>query len=156
MAETPAIDITVRDEDPPTCTNALPREARSVPLARHLVAHLLRDWALPDLADDAQLVLGELVANSVEHARGTTLQVTITRTGPVRVRVTVEDDARTRPRLVTASPDDEGGRGLFLVEALAERWGVDILRQGKRVWAELTAPNPAGSATTSKGAPHTR
>ncbi|MFI0937568.1 ATP-binding protein [Streptomyces sp. NPDC021020] len=141
MAENHAIDTTAGDDIPPTRTNALPREARSVPLAWHLVTTLLSEWSLPELADDAQLVLGELVANSVEHAQGASVRITVTRMGPARVRVAVADRDRTRPRLVTASPDDEGGRGLFLVDALSERWGVDVFRRGKRVWADLGAPS---------------
>lgn len=135
-----ATDVAVRDDAPQPRAHTLPREPRSVPLARHLVATLLCEWGLLDLADDAQLVLGELVANSVEHARGATLRITVTRTGPAHVRVAVEDKSRTRPQVVTAGPDDEGGRGLFLVDALSERWGVDVLRRGKRMWADLRAP----------------
>ena len=54
-------------------------------------------------------------------------------------RIVVTDTSRTRPTTGTPSPDDEHGRGLLLVEALAHAWGSEPVHGGKRVWAELRA-----------------
>ena len=49
----------------------------------------------------------------------------------------VVDMERKHPRLVIAGTEDEGGRGLRLVAGISQRWGVDTLRSGKRVWADV-------------------
>ena len=54
--------------------------------------------------------------------------------------MTVSDSSPREPRLRAAAEDEEGGRGLLLVETIAERWGVDPLPSGKRVWFELPWP----------------
>jgi two-component sensor histidine kinase len=115
----------------------MPRAKESAGLARRLVTGLLSDWELPSLVDDAALVLDELVANSADHARGPSIQVTITRKGHAQVRLAVVDMERKHPHLVIADAEDEGGRGLRLVAGISQRWGVDSLNSGKRVWAEV-------------------
>jgi anti-sigma regulatory factor (Ser/Thr protein kinase) len=138
MADRPRVVVTER-EDVLTYTCVLPREKESAPLARKLVMTLLSQWELPGLVDDAALVLDELVANSADHARGASIQVTITRKGHAQVRLAVVDMERKHPRLVVADTEDEGGRGLRLVAGISQRWGVDTLRSGKRVWADVAA-----------------
>jgi anti-sigma regulatory factor (Ser/Thr protein kinase) len=136
MAEQRTMDV-AQGNGVPAYTCVLPREKESAPLARKLVATLLSEWELPDLIDDAALVLDELVANSADHARGPSIQVTITRKGHAQVRLAVVDMERKQPRLVVAGTEDEGGRGLRLVAGISQRWGVDTLRSGKRVWADV-------------------
>lgn len=121
----------------PTYTCVLPREKESAPLARKLVATLLSEWGLPDLVDDAALVLDELVANSADHARGALIQVTITRKDHAQVRLAVVDMEPKHPRLVIADTEDESGRGMHLIAEISQRWGVDTLNSGKRVWADV-------------------
>jgi anti-sigma regulatory factor (Ser/Thr protein kinase) len=121
----------------PTYTYTLPRAKESARLARRLVTTLLSMWGLPGLVDDATLVLDELVANSADHARGSSIQVTITRKDHALVRLAVVDMERKHPRFVVAGPDDEGGRGLRLVAGISQRWGVDTLHGAKRVWADV-------------------
>jgi anti-sigma regulatory factor (Ser/Thr protein kinase) len=121
----------------PTFTRTLPRAKESASLARRLVTALLSQWGLPELVDDAALVLDEFVANAADHARGSSIRITITRQDHTVVRLSVADLERTRPRLADAGPDDEGGRGMYLVAGLSRRWGVDPLSSGKQVWAEV-------------------
>ncbi|MDP9417399.1 MAG: ATP-binding protein, partial [Actinomycetota bacterium] len=94
-------------------------------------------WQRTELCDSAALVVTELVANGVRHA-GTPL---IMRLMPIAqgIRLEIADDSSREVRARDAKLLDEGGRGLFLVDALAERWGVDAHPAGKRVWAEIVA-----------------
>ncbi|WP_324618077.1 ATP-binding protein [Streptomyces sp. RTd22] len=97
----------------------------------------LAAWRLEELAEVAALIVSELVTNAVKHARSNSIRLTITRPEAVRVRIGVVDKSKKRPVPRKSSAEDEGGRGLALVEALAEDWGTDPLPWGKRVWAEL-------------------
>lgn len=121
----------------PAYTQSFPREGESAALARRLVTAALDTWHLPELADIATLVVTELVANAVNHARGSTIRVTVTRVTDRVVRIAVVDKDRNEPQMRAAGPDDERGRGLAIVDAMSARWGVDLLRWGKRVWADV-------------------
>ncbi|WEH35273.1 ATP-binding protein [Streptomyces sp. AM 4-1-1] len=92
----------------------------------------------PDRVDDVELVVSELVTNSVRYGTepGDSLCVAI-EAEPDRVRVEVQDPVRRRPRLRPESDVRDRGRGLLIVERLA-RWGTDDRPMGKVVWAELT------------------
>ncbi|MEU6099017.1 ATP-binding protein [Streptomyces sp. NPDC047079] len=123
-----------------------PRGAR---LARRLVAHRLHEWGHPyegSLNETVTLLAAELAANAVRHGhvpgRDFHLRLIEGRDG-VRLEVS---DTRTE-RLPESRPPqdpaaDESGRGLLLVEALADRWGVEPRSPGKCVWAEVR-PSPA-------------
>jgi anti-sigma regulatory factor (Ser/Thr protein kinase) len=117
------------------------RVPESAAAARRLVGEALDEWGLPQLADSAGLVLTELVTNSVRHAKGEGMRVNVTRLTGQRVRVSVLDRDRTRPRMQEPDPDGERerGRGLFIVNATSVAWGVDLLPDGKRVWADVEA-----------------
>ncbi|MGW7823609.1 ATP-binding protein [Streptomyces puniciscabiei] len=114
----------------------MPCDPRSAALARDIVARRLADLGLADLADVAELLVSELVGNAIKYAGGRTLLITVHAAGR-GARVTVTDGSRGLPALVSAGGEDEGGRGLALVDALAVRWGTVPLRNGKRVWFEL-------------------
>ncbi|MDX3583070.1 ATP-binding protein [Streptomyces europaeiscabiei] len=107
--------------------------------ARRDIALVLETWGLPQLVDVAEQVVTELVANAVEHTDAATVGASITRTGKESARIVVTDTSRTRPTPGAPSSDDEHGRGLLLVEALAHDWGSEPVHGGKRVWAELRA-----------------
>jgi len=109
----------------------------SVTQARRDIALVLETWGLPQLVDVAAQVVTELVANAVEHTDAATVGASITRVGKESARIVVTDTSRTRPTPGTPSPNDEHGRGLLLVEALAHAWGSELVRGGKRIWAEL-------------------
>ncbi|MFF3454600.1 ATP-binding protein [Streptomyces sp. NPDC002730] len=115
---------------------------RGARLARHLAVHQLDGWGIPygsDLSDSAALIVAELAANAVTHARvpGRDFELRLalfTKT----LRIDVSDargDREPTPRPPT--PDLETGRGLLLVEALATTWGTADRVVGKTVWAEL-------------------
>ncbi|WP_405820286.1 ATP-binding protein [Streptomyces sp. NBC_01390] len=112
---------------------------RSVPLARHRTARLVIEWGHPELAGDAALVVSELMTNALLHGslRGRLIRVRLAVTAAA-LRVEVSDPRAERmpcPREVT--DDDQFGRGLLLVGALAEQWGVGPRDGvGKTVWAE--------------------
>lgn len=103
----------------------------AVPCARLHARHVLREWGLAALADDAELVVSELVTNAVAAAAGITgpdgsvAPVRLRLTGrPRGVQLEVWDAAGGMPAARDAGPDDEGGRGLVLVAALAARYGA--------------------------------
>ncbi|HEY6746927.1 MAG TPA: ATP-binding protein, partial [Mycobacteriales bacterium] len=87
----------------------------------------------------AALLTTELVSNAIRHTRDE-LVVSV-RVAAGRLRVGVADSSHRRPQLVQVGQRDTSGRGLHLVDALADRWGVDPDERGlgKTVWFELTA-----------------
>lgn len=133
----PRTTTRVRATGPPGYSRTLRREPESAASARRLVRTALSAWGLADLADDAALIVSELVSNAVRHGRRESIRVFVERPGPSRVRVGVVDFSHRLPRRGESEARSEGGRGLAIVEALAENWGVERLSWGKRVWAEL-------------------
>ncbi|MFC8566828.1 ATP-binding protein [Streptomyces sp. NPDC057245] len=122
----------------PAYSQSLPRTAASAARARRLVGLALEVWGLTGVRDAAELVVSELLANAVQHARRETVRVIVTRLAANEVRVAVVDLSRERHVLRTADAAQESGRGLEIVEALSlGRWGVDPMPWGKRVWADL-------------------
>jgi two-component sensor histidine kinase len=104
--------------------------------ARMLVQEACRRWGLPALIDPAQLIVSELVSNSVRHAQ-TDLELTIA-LGDHYLHLHVRDRDQQVPRIVTAdSADPEHSRGMKLVDGLAAGWGTTLRPYGKLVWATL-------------------
>ncbi|WP_367321050.1 SpoIIE family protein phosphatase [Streptomyces sp. HUAS ZL42] len=102
--------------------------------ARRLARRALSRWDLEDLSDAVELLVSEVVTNAVRYAsRPITLR--LLRTDVLRCEV--GDDVPQLPRLRQARATDEGGRGLYLVNKLARRWGATRLSTGKVVWFEL-------------------
>ncbi|MFF2845307.1 SpoIIE family protein phosphatase [Streptomyces sp. NPDC058001] len=102
--------------------------------ARRLARSALARWDLEDLTDSVELLVSEVVTNAVRYAsRPVTLR--LLRTDVLRCEV--GDDVPQLPRLRQARATDEGGRGLYLVNKLARRWGATRLSTGKVVWFEL-------------------
>ena len=102
--------------------------------ARRLARRALARWGLEELSDSVELLVSEVVTNAVRYAsRPVTLR--LLRTDVLRCEV--GDDVPQLPRLRQARATDEGGRGLYLVNRLARRWGATRLSTGKVVWFEL-------------------
>ncbi|MDI9887549.1 serine/threonine-protein phosphatase [Streptomyces sp. HNM0645] len=103
--------------------------------ARRLARRALARWGLEELSDSVELLVSEVVTNAVRYAeRPVTLR--LLRTDVLRCEV--GDDSPQLPRQRRARDTDEGGRGLFLVNRLARRWGATRLSTGKVVWFELS------------------
>ncbi|MBL3665699.1 ATP-binding protein [Streptomyces sp. M2CJ-2] len=129
--------------------SSTPRGAR---LARLLAADALRDWGLPQEA--ASHVVAELAANAATHGRlpGRSFRLTLYVVGGT-LRIEVADTRGDRmPALQAPDGGAESGRGLLLVEALADRWGVVEGRfPRKTVWAELSLTPPERDIAGSGG-----
>lgn len=115
---------------------SLVAEAGQVAVARRLVSGYVRDRGHDD-EDVAVLLVSELVTNAILHGRGP-LELRARPSGSA-LRVEVHDaDPRTPPTLsADLEPTDDGGRGLHLVDILADRWGWAESADGKVVWFEL-------------------
>ncbi|MBO8202403.1 SpoIIE family protein phosphatase [Streptomyces smyrnaeus] len=113
--------------------------AQTARQARRLARRALARWGLEELSDSVELLVSEIVTNAVRYAeRPITLRLLRTDT----LRCEVGDDVPQLPRLRQARATDEGGRGLYLVNRLARRWGATRLSTGKVVWFELPVPEP--------------
>ncbi|GHI03451.1 hypothetical protein Scel_17720 [Streptomyces cellostaticus] len=106
--------------------------------ARRLTRRTLHQWGLDSLAESTELLVSEVVANAVRFAsRPITLRLLRADT----LRCEVGDDCPVVPRMRHAQLSDEGGRGLFLVDQLAQRWGATRVSTGKVVWFEMALPD---------------
>ncbi|MCX4910877.1 ATP-binding SpoIIE family protein phosphatase [Streptomyces sp. NBC_00878] len=105
--------------------------------ARRLTRRTLRRWDLEPLLDSTELMVSEVVTNAVRFATRP-ISLRLLRTDVLRCEVT--DDSPQVPRMRQAQPGDEGGRGLFLVNQFARRWGATRLSTGKVVWFEQQIP----------------
>jgi anti-sigma regulatory factor (Ser/Thr protein kinase) len=123
----------------------VPHHARGARQARHRLASALAGSVPPALLADVVSVAAELVGNAVRHAEplpgGVVRLAWRLRTTDegrlIEVRVT-DGGAPEVPRPRVAGPDEPDGRGLTIVAALADRWGVDKDGLGQSVWAELS------------------
>jgi len=105
--------------------------------ARRFTRGTLTRWGLGSLADLAELLTSELITNALVHA-GAPVQLRLFRNQLLTVEVSDVDSRE--PRLRHAREEDEGGRGMHLVNELAHRWGSRSTRDGKVVWFELELP----------------
>jgi GAF domain-containing protein len=123
-------------DDVATCS--LPDDPQAAWQAREYVRKHLAAWGLDDLIVTTELLASELVGNAVRHAKG-----------PLRLRLLhsrsliceVFDGSLTTPRIRRAGYTDEGGRGLQLVAAFSQSWGVRYLHDGKLIWTEQDLPH---------------
>ncbi|HVF19398.1 MAG TPA: ATP-binding SpoIIE family protein phosphatase [Mycobacteriales bacterium] len=122
------------------CVFDLPAVTSSVPTGRHEVVETLHRIGLHRLVDAASVVASELLTNAVKHASASVrLTMTVEQTGDVRLAVD-DDDPRAPDLSATQMPplEAEGGRGLPIVDALCEEWGVELTPHGKSVWCVLS------------------
>lgn len=121
----------------------VPHHAGGARLARYRLAAELGDAIRPTLLADTIAVVAELVGNAVRHADplpgGVVRVAWRLRSNGAAVEVRVTDGgASDPPQIRRVGPDSTDGRGLTIVEALADRWGVERDGLGQSVWAELT------------------
>jgi anti-sigma regulatory factor (Ser/Thr protein kinase) len=124
--------------DPGVAEIRLLNRPESAQAARRLAREVLQlRWGVPGpLIDDAVLLVSELVGNAVRHTGASVFGLRMQR-GRDGFRVEVRDPSRGLPCLLPVQPLDTSGRGLAHVEALADRWGVDLLPHGKCTWFEI-------------------
>lgn len=156
QAETPAVEVSMR------ATGVLPAPARSVrcrkvrlaalpsavPWARLILRHMLREWQLEWLSDPALLLTSELVTNAVQasarrpwHDPGTLPVIALSlRVTDTSLLTEVWDASPGLPVLRAADLTGERGRGLLLVDFLADAWGHHTADDGKVVWCEVALP----------------
>lgn len=129
---------------------SLPGEPEDAAAARRVLRRALIAWKADALEASASLLLSELVANAVLHAR-TEIQVRITLTDDA-LRLEVADRSSRPPRLRRYDLDAATGRGIALVAAVARTWGVELTEEGKVVWCELDASAVAHARPRAVGA----
>ncbi|GAA2255149.1 MULTISPECIES: ATP-binding protein [Streptomyces] len=142
MGEAPAWEVIgVIDTEDDCADWTFPAEPGAVRSARQAVRGRLRDWGLDSLADLAALLVSELVTNALRHATGPIGVRLVRRSGLDGVLlVEVSDPLPDPPRERAARPEDESGRGLYLVASASRRWGTRPGVTGKTVWFELAVP----------------
>ncbi|WP_405530130.1 SpoIIE family protein phosphatase [Streptomyces avidinii] len=107
--------------------------------ARQQIRELLHDWADPDQVDSAVLMVSEMVTNVLTHTDGDALLVAeaVGELGARRLRVEVADGSDELPHKRQPGEMSSSGRGVLLMEMLADTWGVDPRGEGKSIWFEL-------------------
>ncbi|GAA1700382.1 ATP-binding protein [Fodinicola feengrottensis] len=114
---------------------ASPQSARA---ARTFVAEVLSEWDDHRRVEAAALLVSELVTNAIVHGDGP-IQLSVDRTAHHAVlRVEVADHGSGLPTAQAVAADALSGRGLAIVAAVADRWGIQPTSTGKRVWFELS------------------
>ncbi|MEU9980577.1 SpoIIE family protein phosphatase [Streptomyces sp. NPDC050856] len=126
--------------DGKVATWQLPMDATAAARARALTASQLAEWGLEDMAFTTELIVSELVTNAYRYG-GEPIALRLIRDRHLICEVC--DTGGTAPHLRRARSTDEGGRGLFLVAQLTDRWGTRYSREGKTIWTEQSLP-PAG------------
>ncbi|MGW3493767.1 SpoIIE family protein phosphatase [Streptomyces sp. NPDC001020] len=120
----------------------VPADPAAVAGMRGALSAKLDEWQLSELGFGMELVLSELITNAIRYG-----------SEPIHVRLIfdrtliceVSDGSSTSAHLRYAATTDEGGRGLFLVSQMAERWGTRYTARGKVIWAEQALPAPEPS-----------
>ncbi|MEC4018483.1 ATP-binding protein [Streptomyces sp. H27-D2] len=134
-------------EEPWTYGLYIPRDPRAVGVVRATLRSILAAARLDCLIDTTELLVSELVTNAYRHSGCEDAFVSVDWV-PDDLRVAIWDTGPALPRKLDPGPEDENGRGLGLVEALAETWGVEEFTDkagevtGKSVWFSM-APKPA-------------
>ncbi|MFC7933290.1 ATP-binding protein, partial [Streptomyces cinereoruber] len=108
----------------------------------------LARWDLEELTDSVELLISEVVTNAVRYAERPVV-LRLLRTDVLRCEV--GDDSPQLPRQRRVRDMDEYGRGLFIVNQLAQRWGATRLSGGKVVWFELRLPSKPTRLITEAG-----
>jgi DNA-binding NarL/FixJ family response regulator len=106
--------------------------------AREFVTQTLAGWECTDASAIIDLLVSEIVANAVLHAR-TTAELSV-QLLPNRVRVAVTDLDPAQPKRRPDDPLTSTGRGIALIEKLSLAWGIERTPEGKRIWFETSRP----------------
>ena len=150
---TPGSDVGSCLADPSLATTSrvrrqdltLPPQVESVPAARHFLKLQLREWGLQAASDTVEIAASELLTNAVVHAR-TSFDVTIILDD--NLTVSVRDTGGCFPRELRTGTEElelppwdrEGGRGLALVAAITDGWGLTANDSSTTVWFHVRLP----------------
>jgi anti-sigma regulatory factor (Ser/Thr protein kinase) len=153
MSDPPPKEAPGADEpsaDGTTMRTELPAEPASARQARSAVRQALAGWGMGHLTGDAELLASELVANAAEHGDGTPIGLALRRHaepgGQPGITCGVTDGSPATPRRTEPGPDSERGRGLAIVDALAQSSGVRASQAGKTSWFTLALTDRAHRA----------
>ncbi|MBT2207163.1 ATP-binding protein [Actinomadura sp. NEAU-AAG5] len=136
----------------------LPHAPSSVAVARkRLSSELVASGVYESIVDDASVIVSELISNALRHARplpSGQVKVCWLRRGDLLELEVSDGGAMTEPRRGPGTLSSLGGRGLGIVEALSEGWGVRHEEGATTVWAVLRAPRTTGGngSTAPRGA----
>ncbi|NUS13337.1 MAG: ATP-binding protein [Streptomyces sp.] len=122
--------------DPSAGEVHLTSRPESASTARRLALSVVRVWGLAQYGETVELLVSELVGNAVRHTGARSFGLRMRRRRGW-IRVEVRDPSRALPCLLPVRELDVSGRGLFLVDHLSDRWGVDLQPRGKTTWFEL-------------------
>jgi anti-sigma regulatory factor (Ser/Thr protein kinase) len=114
----------------------LPRSAVAAAEARGFLRAALQTASLDGWGEVTELLTTELVTNAVRHV-GHPVRLRVATPGD-RIRVEVDDDSSTEPRVVHVDEHETHGRGMLLVDHLSTRWGFEQRVRGKTVWFEIS------------------
>jgi GAF domain-containing protein len=128
---TPAEDI---------ATWRIPSDPAAVATARDLATEQLTAWGLRDLAFNTGVVVSELITNAIRYTGDEPADLRLVRTDKALI-CEVSDSSNTQPWLRRARSTDEGGRGLFIIAQLTNRWGSRYTSTGKTIWTEQLLPD---------------
>lgn len=118
-----------------------PSDPEALAEARHMIRAAVRAWGAGERADEIELVADEMITNALMHTDGSAVVTVRVLSGTDRrLRVDVEDSSSALPRRRDAGESGVSGRGLLLVDRLADVWGVDARGSGKCVWCEFVVP----------------
>lgn len=110
--------------------------------ARHMIRAAVRAWGAKERADEIELAADELITNALMHTDGgAVVTIRVMAGSERRLRVDVEDRSSALPRRRDAGESGVSGRGLMLVDRLADVWGVESRGSGKCVWCEFLIPD---------------
>lgn len=122
-------------------------EPEEVAGLRRVMRLHLRLWGLSDVSEAAEICVSELAANAIRHVGEGTPCTLVVEMRDTRLRIGLRDpNTRALPTLIAAGPDAEAGRGMALVDAVSERWGVILGADSKLVWCDLVTQlgSPSG------------
>ncbi|WP_371616040.1 ATP-binding protein [Streptomyces sp. NBC_00454] len=148
MSGYPTVDTRSR------CVLPFAAEPVELPLLRRIVRDQLAVWGLPTLTDDAQLAVTELTTNVIKHVGVGTSATLVLEPTPTegRLRVEIHDKSHSAPVVAQQSRDEESGRGLQMLAALAVDWGTVLTATGKAVWCELALQSDRQCRRIQRGA----
>ncbi|GAA3491020.1 SpoIIE family protein phosphatase [Streptomyces cremeus] len=129
-------------------------DPESLASARHLIRAAVRAWGAESVGDEVELAADELMVNALMHTEGgALLTVRILDAPERRLRVEVADGSSALPRRREAGDAAVSGRGLLLVDRLADVWGVEPRGEGKALWCEFIVPARGGQRGGARGGP---